>query len=385
MPRVPEVIQLHQGDVFAAMREQDVLLCHPFDSFAPVVQFFAQVFFCPFVFSFFTVSQAAKDPNVVAIKATLYRVGSNSPIVAHLLEAAQNDTEVTVLVELKARFDEKSNIMWAKTLEVCSFDSKEYSDHEKKKNVKAAGVHVVYGVKSLKTHAKLALAIRRENTPQGQILRHYCHLSTGNYNHATARFYTDVGLFTAREDVGADLMRLFNRLTAIAPSTTYSQLVIAPEFMRKTLVSLIDREIVHAKTTSAHIKIKCNLLTDPELITKLYEASHAGVKIDLLVRGVCCLRPGLKDVSENISVSSVVGRFLEHSRLIWVRNGGDTQLFVGSADIMARNLDRRVECFFPVSLAKKKKKRGGKKGLIFFFVLDADFWSKQVVAGEVGV
>ncbi len=239
----------------------------------------------------------------------------------------------------------------------------------------------MYGVKSLKTHAKLALAIRRENTPQGQILRHYCHLSTGNYNHSTAKLYTDVGMFTAREDVGADLVRLFNRLTAIAPSTSYTKLMIAPEFMRKSLVSLIDREIVHAKTTSAHIKIKCNLLTDAELITKLYEASHAGVKIDLIVRGVCCLRPGLKDISENISVSSVVGRFLEHSRLIWVRNGGDSELFVGSADIMARNLDRRVECFFPV----------GNRGCVRNFFMFCLFFSlkgprsEQIVVGKVGL
>jgi polyphosphate kinase len=314
VPRVPEAIQRANGDVFAAAREGDVLISHPFDSFSPTVAFFAQ---------------AAKDPSVVAIKATLYRVGANSPIVAHLLEAAQNDTEVTVLVELKARFDEKSNIMWAKTLE-------------------AAGVHVVYGVKLLKTHAKLALAIRRENTPQGQILRPYCHLSTGNYNHTTAKFYTDLSLITAREDFGSDLIRLFNRLTAIAPSTTYTRLLIAPEFMRDWLISLIDREIQHGKKCSAHVRIKCNTLTDPALITKLYEASHAGVKIELIVRGVCCLRPGVKDISENISVSSVVGRFLEHSRVIWVRNGGEPEVFIGSADLMARNLERRVESYFPI-------------------------------------
>ncbi len=314
LPRIPEALQRANGDVFAAARESDVLMYHPFDSFSPTVAFFAQ---------------AAKDPSVVAIKATLYRVGANSPIVAHLLEAAQNETEVTVLVELKARFDEKSNIMWAKTLE-------------------AAGVHVVYGVKLLKTHAKLALAIRRENTAQGQILRPYCHLSTGNFNHSTAKYYTDLSLITAREDFGSDLIRLFNRLTAIAPATTYTRLLIAPEFLRASLIWLIDREIRHVGTGTAHVKIKCNSLTDPALITKLYEASHAGVKVELLVRGVCCLRPGVKEISENISVSSVVGRFLEHARVIWVRNGGSGEVFIGSADLMARNLDRRVESYFPI-------------------------------------
>ena len=303
LPRMPEALQRTNGDVFAAAREGDVLLYHPFDSFNPVVSFFAQ---------------AARDPSVVAIKATLYRVGSNSPIVAHLLEAAQNEIEVTVLVELKARFDEKSNIMWAKTLE-------------------AAGVHVVYGVKLLKTHAKLALAIRRENSPNGQILRPYCHLATGNYNHATAKFYTDIGMFTAREDIGSDLIRLFNRLTAVAPSTTYQQLLIAPEFLRPSLYKLIEREIQHRKVgKEAHVKIKCNSITDPALITKLYEASHSGVKVELLVRGMCCLRPGVKDISENISVSSVIGRFLEHARVLWFLNDGAPETYVGSADLMGR-------------------------------------------------
>lgn len=228
--------------------------------------------------SFF--AQAARDPQVVAIKATLYRVGANSPIVAHLLEAAQNEIEVTVLVELKARFDEKSNIMWAKTLE-------------------AAGVHVVYGVKSLKTHAKLGLVIRRENTAQGTLLRPYCHMSTGNYNHSTARFYTDLGLFTAREDIGADMIRLFNRLTSIAPATSYSRLMIAPEFLRTSIYRLIDREIANKSAgKNARVRIKCNSITDPAIITKLYEASVAGVSIQLYVRGICCLRPGVKGERE---------------------------------------------------------------------------------------
>ncbi len=303
LPRVPEALQRTNGDIFAAAREGDVLLFHPFDSFNPVVSFFAQ---------------AARDPSVVAIKATLYRVGSNSPIVAHLLEAAQNEIEVTVLVELKARFDEKSNIMWAKTLE-------------------SAGVHVVYGVKLLKTHAKLGLVIRRETTSQGTMLRPYCHLATGNYNHATAKFYTDVGMFTAREDIGSDLVRLFNRLTAIAPATTYNRLLIAPEFLRPSIYQMIDREMKHRKAgKEAHLKIKCNSITDPALITKLYEASHSGVKIELLVRGICCLRPGVKDISENISVSSIIGRFLEHARVMWFRNGGEHEMYIGSADLMGR-------------------------------------------------
>lgn len=213
IPRIPQAIQRHNGDVFSAMREGDILMNHPYDSFGPTVSFFGQ---------------AARDPQVVAIKATLYRVGANSPIVAHLLEAAQNEIEVTVLVELKARFDEKNNIIWAKTLE-------------------AAGVHVVYGVKGLKTHAKLGLVIRRESTPQGLKLRAYCHMSSGNYNHATAKFYTDIALFTCHPEIGADMTRLFNRLTAIAPGTTYSRLLIAPEFLRGKLYELIEREIQNAK------------------------------------------------------------------------------------------------------------------------------------------
>jgi polyphosphate kinase len=315
VPRIPEAIERANGDIFAASREGDVLMYHPFDSFNPTVAFFAQ---------------AARDPQVVAIKATLYRVGSNSPIVAHLLEAAQNETEVTVLVELKARFDEKNNIIWAKTLE-------------------AAGVHVVYGVKSLKTHAKLGLAIRRESGPHGQVLRSYCHVSTGNYNHATAKFYTDLGLFTCREEMGSDMIRLFNRLTAIAPASQYDALIIAPEFLRVSLYRLIDREINSQKEgRQGHIRIKCNSITDAAVITKLYEASHAGVKIELLVRGICCLRPGVKDISENISVTSVIGRFLEHARVMWFYNDGMPEVYVGSADLMGRNLDRRVECYFPI-------------------------------------
>ena len=315
VPRIPEALQRHHGDIFAAVRETDILLYHPFDSFSPTVSFFAQ---------------AARDSQVVAIKATLYRVGSDSPIVAHLLEAAQNEIEVTVLVELKARFDEKSNIMWAKTLE-------------------AAGVHVVYGVKGLKTHAKLGLVIRREATAQGVLLRSYCHMSSGNYNHSTAKFYTDIAMFTCRKEIGSDMTRLFNRLTAIAPGTRYADLIIAPEFLRLRLYALLEREIQHRKAgKESRVRIKCNSVTDPAIITKLYEASHAGVQIDLLVRGICCLRPGVKDISENIRVTSVIGRFLEHSRVLWFWNDGSPEVFVGSADLMGRNLDRRVENYFPV-------------------------------------
>jgi polyphosphate kinase len=310
IPMIPEVLS-RGDDVFSVLREQDVMLYHPYDSFLPVVQFFRQ---------------AAHDPAVLAIKTTLYRVGSNSPIVNALLEAQENGKQVAVLVELKARFDEENNIVWARKLE-------------------AQGVHVVYGLLGLKTHCKVALVVRRE----AEGLRRYVHLSTGNYNAMTARIYSDIGLLTSRPDIGTDTSELFNRLTGYAPGATYSKLLVAPEYLREQFVQLIRREIEHARAgRDARMILKMNALVDSRLIRLLYEASMANVKVDLLVRGICCLRPGLKEISENIRVTSVVGRFLEHPRIFYFANGGSPEIYMGSADLMPRNLDRRVETVFPV-------------------------------------
>jgi polyphosphate kinase len=298
-------------DLFAVLRAQDVLLYHPYDSFLPVIRFFRE---------------AAHDPQVLAIKTTLYRVGSNSPIVSALLEARENGKQVAVLVELKARFDEENNIVWARKLE-------------------AQGVHVVYGLLGLKTHCKVALVVRKEE----EGVRRYVHLSTGNYNATTARIYTDIGLLTSRTDLGMDASELFNRLTGYAPAATYRKLLIAPEHLRKRFDQLIRREIEHAREgREARLIFKMNALVDSKLIRRLYEASIAGVKIDLLVRGICCLRPGIEGISENIRVTSVVGRFLEHPRIYYFANGGQSEIYLGSADLMPRNLDRRVETIFPV-------------------------------------
>ncbi|MCZ7538788.1 MAG: polyphosphate kinase 1 [Anaerolineae bacterium] len=310
VPVIPDVFS-RGDDIFSVLREQDVMLYHPYDSFLPVIQFFRQ---------------AAHDPKVLAIKTTLYRVGSNSPIVNALLEAQENGKQVAVLVELKARFDEENNIVWARTLE-------------------AQGVHVVYGLLGLKTHCKVALVVRREDDG----LRRYVHLSTGNYNATTARIYTDIGLLTSRPDIGTDAGELFNRLTGYAPGATYSKLLVAPEHLREQFSQLICREIDHARAgRQAHMILKMNALVDARLIRLLYEASMASVKVDLLVRGICCLRPGVKGVSENIRVTSIVGRFLEHPRIYYFANGGRPEIYMGSADLMPRNLDRRVETVFPV-------------------------------------
>jgi len=310
IPVIPDVLS-REDDIFSVLREQDVMLYHPYDSFLPVIQFFRQ---------------AAHDPKVLAIKTTLYRVGSNSPIVSALLEAQENGKQVAVLVELKARFDEENNIVWARTLE-------------------AQGVHVVYGLLGLKTHCKVALVVRREDDG----LRRYVHFSTGNYNATTARIYTDIGLLTSRPDIGADASELFNRLTGYAPDATYRKLLVAPEHLREQFARLICREIDHARAgREAHMILKMNALVDARLIRLLYEASMANVKVDLLVRGICCLRPGIKGVSENIRVTSVVGRFLEHPRIYYFANGGTPEIYMGSADLMPRNLDRRVETVFPV-------------------------------------
>lgn len=310
VPAVPEIL-VRNEDIFAAIRQQDILLHHPYDSFLPIIQFFRQ---------------AAHDPQVLAIKTTLYRVGSNSPIVHALLEAQENGKQVAVLVELKARFDEENNIVWARKLE-------------------AQGVHVVYGLVGLKTHCKVALVVRREEDG----LRRYVHLSTGNYNATTARIYTDLGLLTCRPDLGSDASELFNRLTGYAPEAKYRKLLVAPEYLREQFDQLLCREIAHAQAgREARLILKMNALVDARLIRRLYEASMAGVRVDLLVRGICCLRPGLKGISENIRVTSVVGRFLEHTRIYYFANGGQPEIYMGSADLMPRNLDRRVETVFPV-------------------------------------
>ena len=257
---------------------------------------------------------------------TLYRVGSNSPIVEALMRARENNKQVAVLVELKARFDEENNIVWARALE-------------------AAGVHVVYGLLGLKTHSKVALVVRRE--PDG--LRRYVHLGTGNYNASTSRVYTDVGLFTCRPEIGADVSELFNYLTGYSKQRHYRKLLVAPVNLRNSIANLIRREIVHKKAgRPARLVFKMNALTDPQMVRLLYEASQAGVEVDLILRGICCLRPGVPGISETIRVTSIVGRFLEHSRVLYFANGGNEEIFLGSADLMERNLDRRVEVLFPI-------------------------------------
>lgn len=313
---VPSPIELfaQSADFFDVIRKQDVIVHHPYDSFAPVEDFF---------------KKAAHDPKVLAIKATLYRVGKNSPIVTALMEARENEKQVTVLVELKARFDEENNLEWVTALE------------EK-------GVHVVYGVEELpvKTHAKVALVVRREKDG----MRRYVHLGTGNYNASTARLYTDVGLFTCHEEIAEDASRLFNRLTGYAPATSYNRLLVAPEYLHETFVALIDNEIEAAKAgRPARLIFKMNQLEEDVMIQKLYEASQAGVQVDLIIRGLCCLRPGIPGVSENIRVKSIVARFLEHSRIYYFQNAPEhQQIYMGSADLMRRNLLNRVEVIFPI-------------------------------------
>jgi polyphosphate kinase len=299
------------ADIFSAVARGDLLIHHPFDSFTPVVDF---------------LRQAARDPDVLAIKMTLYRVGKNSPVVKALLDANERGKQVAVLVELKARFDEESNIEWAKALE-------------------AEGVHVVYGLLGLKTHSKIALVVRRE----GDTIRRYVHLATGNYNAGTAQVYTDLGMFTCDPEIGADATDLFNYLTGYSAKVTYRKLLVAPVNLRASLVALIRREIDHAKAgRKGHLIFKVNALVDRSMIRLLYEASRAGVRIDLLVRGMCCLRPGVPGVSDTITVTSIVGRFLEHSRVYCFRNGGAQEIYLGSADLMPRNIYRRVEVLFPV-------------------------------------
>ncbi len=316
IPSTPKGFAKASGtEIFAAIQESDILLHHPFESFQPVVDF---------------LRAAAEDPDVLAIKMTLYRVGRNSPIVEALLDASQNGKQVAVLVELKARFDEESNIEWAQKLE-----------HE--------GVHVVYGLPGVKVHAKMAMVVRRE----GEAIRRYIHLGTGNYNPVTARVYTDLGLFTVNEEIGADVSDLFNHLTGYSAKKSYRKLLVAPHSLRTGLERLIHQEIErHREHGDGHLIFKMNALEDAGMIRLLYEASQAGVEIDLIVRGVCSLRPGVPGVSETIRVRSIVGRFLEHSRIYYFHNGGDERVFVGSADLMPRNLNRRVEVLFPVEERK---------------------------------
>ncbi|MFQ3597750.1 MAG: polyphosphate kinase 1 [Chloroherpetonaceae bacterium] len=305
-------------DMFSMIRKRDVLLYHPFDSFQPVVDL---------------IHEAAHDPNVLAIKQTLYRVGSKSPIVQALIEAAERGKQVAVLVELKARFDEENNIIWAKALE-------------------KAGVHVVYGLIGLKTHAKVLLIVRNENGD----MRRYVHLGTGNYNPSTAKVYTDYSLFTCRKEIGADVSDVFNYLTGYSRQKSYRKIFVAPLGIRQKMLELIEREIqMHQLHQNGRIIMKMNALVDEQIIKALYRASQVGVQIDLIVRGVCVLRPNIAGVSENIRVISIVGRFLEHSRAYYFFNNGDEEIYLSSADMMRRNLDRRVEILFPILDASHRK------------------------------
>ena len=299
------------SDLFAAIRENDILLHHPYESFDPVVKL---------------VSDAADDPQVLAIKQTLYRVSGNSPIVAALARAAENGKQVTVLVELKARFDEENNILWARRLE-------------------KAGCHVIYGLVGLKTHAKIILIVRKEDNG----IRRYLHLGTGNYNDSTAKLYTDLGLMTANDEFGSDASAFFNLLSGYSEPPVWNKLVMAPLGLREKIYALIDNEIAMVRAgREGHIIAKMNSLIDQPVIQKLYEASAAGVHIDLIVRGICGLRTGIEGISDNITVRSIVGRQLEHSRIFWFANGGEEQLYLSSADWMPRNLNDRVELSFPV-------------------------------------
>ena len=305
-------------DIFRVIREGDVFLHHPYMSFDPVVNF---------------VRQAAKDPDVLAIKQTLYRVSGNSPIIAALAQAAENGKQVSVLVELKARFDEENNIVWAKKLE-------------------KAGCHVIYGLVGLKTHSKITLVVRREETG----IRRYVHLATGNYNDSTAKLYTDCGIFTCDERFGEDATAVFNMLSGYSEPKRWNKLIVAPIWMKDRFLSLIEREAKNAKKgLPAQIRAKMNSLCDPKIIAGLYYASSCGVQVELLVRGICCLKVGIPGVSENIQVRSIVGEFLEHSRIFYFENGGNPEIYMGSADWMPRNLDRRVEIVFPVEDEKIKK------------------------------
>jgi polyphosphate kinase len=305
-------IQQEGTDFFTLIRNGDILVHHPYHSFTASVQQF--------------ITQAAHDPDVLAIKMTLYRTSGDSPIINALIAAAANQKQVAVLVELKARFDEENNINWAKKLE-------------------QAGVHVVYGLVGLKTHTKTILVVRQEKNQ----IRRYVHVGTGNYNPKTANLYTDLGLFTCRADLGTDLTNLFNLLTGYSRQKSFRKLLVAPINMRDRMIEMIQREAEHSrKGGNGRIVAKMNALVDPPIIQALYAASQAGVKIDLIIRGICCLRPNTEGLSENIRVISVVGRFLEHSRIFYFHNDGQEEMYIGSADWMTRNLSRRVEAISPI-------------------------------------
>ena len=307
---IPQALR-PQENIFEILKKQDVLLHHPYTTFSTVTDF---------------IDAAAVDENVRAIKICLYRTGKNSPIVNSLIKANRNGKQVAALVELKARFDEENNIEWARQLE-------------------SEGVHVIYGMRGLKTHSKITLVVRRENDE----LRHYVHIATGNYNPATAKLYTDLGLLTSDHEIGKDAGDLFNFLTGYSYQTKYHQLLVAPINLRKKMLKLIKRETKNKLNgKDARIVVKINSLTDDKIARELYRASQAGVKIDLIVRGICVLRPGIEGLSENIRVISIVGRFLEHSRIFYFANGGKEEIYIGSADWMHRNLDRRVEAVVPI-------------------------------------
>ncbi len=312
-------------EFFAAIRQQDILLHHPYESFASVAEF---------------ITRAANDPKVLAIKMTLYRASGDSPIIKALMRAAENGKQVTAVVELKARFDEENNIQWARAME-------------------EAGVHVLYGLVGLKTHSKLTLVVRREEKG----ICHYVHLGTGNYNEVTARLYTDLGMLTFRKDIGEDAAKIFNLLTGMSQFPGLDKLRMAPFGLQEHFLQLIEREIAHAKKRvrnpklpKAHIIAKMNALEEPEIIKALYRASQAGVQIDLIIRGFSCLRPGVPGLSENIRVISIVDRFLEHSRIFYFSNGGESEIYAGSADWMPRNFFRRVEVVFPVEEESLKRR-----------------------------
>jgi len=315
-PVVPRVFE-EEEDIFTVLKQKEILLHHPYHSFTPVIDF---------------IKQAARDPDVLGIKQTLYRVGSDSPIVKALIEAAERGKQVAVLVELKARFDEENNIFWARELE-------------------KVGAHVVYGLVGLKTHAKITLVVRKEFDG----LNRYVHISTGNYNATTAKLYTDLGIFTCDPEICADVSDIFNYLTGYSKHTDFRKLIVSPINLREKTLEKIDREITNVKAgNNGRIIWKLNSLVDPAIISALYEASNEGVEIDLIIRGICCLVPGVKELSEKIRVRSIVGRYLEHSRIYYFYNNGAEEIYLSSADMMQRNIDRRVEVTFPVQDEKLK-------------------------------
>ena len=334
VPRTPTVLHFdgNESDIFAAIRQGNIFLHHPYDSFAPVVNF---------------LRTAARDPSVLAIKQTLYRVGENSPVVKALLRAQRDyGKQVAVLVELKARFDEASNISWARMLE-------------------REGVHVTYGILGLKTHSKVTLVVRKE----GDSIRRYVHLGTGNYHHVTSRTYEDIGIFTCDDEIGADATDLFNFLTGYSAQRNFRKLLVSPNSLRSKLEELIEREVTnHAAGKPAQLIFKTNALVDKPLIKLLYKASQAGVKVDLIIRSMCSLRPGIEGLSDNIRVVSILGRFLEHSRIYYFHNAGEEEVYMGSADLMPRNLDNRVEVVFPIS--DPDKVRYIRKGILDIYLSD---------------